>query len=260
MSESEAARHVVAIPLSPLAPHATLTAEVVTVLRARILSGYFQSGQQLVQAEVARQLGVSRGPVREALNQLMAEGLVREEPRKGTFVTRPEAEDVRDALDVRLALEMRAAQLVIARREPETVKALRGALDALVAAIKDGESSAIGAADLGFHETLCRMSGNRLLHSLFANQAKTVIVLLQVDELSYSSMPEALIAEHEALFDCIAKGDAARMQTLLTTHIEDARDRLLSQMHRGAGRVSSPGTGAAATVGGVPRDDSRATS
>lgn len=87
MSTRDAASPATSLP--PLSAPKSLTDEVVSVLRSHILSGHFQSGDQLVQAELARSLGVSRGPVREALNQLKAEGLVFDEPRRGTFVRRP---------------------------------------------------------------------------------------------------------------------------------------------------------------------------
>lgn len=220
----------VELPLSPLTPHKSLTDEVVAILRARILSGYFRSGEQLVQAEVARHLGVSRGPVREALNQLKAEGLVHEEPRRGTFVNRPEATDVRDAMDLRLALEIRAAHLVIDRQDPSAWADVEKALQTLVSAVHKEHPSGIGDADFAFHDALCRASGNKLLHSVFANQAKTVMVLVRVDELTYVSKPEILIEEHQTLFDCLKSGDKERMQKLLTEHIETVRDRIVSAM------------------------------
>ncbi|CAN3129608.1 Putative putative HTH-type transcriptional regulator in instable DNA locus [Mycobacterium sp. smrl_JER01] len=228
MSTRDAASPATSLP--PLSAPKSLTDEVVSVLRSHILSGHFQSGDQLVQAELARSLGVSRGPVREALNQLKAEGLVFDEPRRGTFVRRPAPKDVRDALDLRLALEVRAAHLVIERGDSTALQAIERALDALITAIGSGDLRAIGDRDLAFHDAICAASGNQVLYSVFTTQAKTVTVLLHVDELSYSFKPEELISEHRAIFDRIRTGDKIRVQELLTVHIEGVRDRLLAVM------------------------------
>lgn len=228
MSIRDAAGPATSLP--PLSAPKSLTDEVVSVLRSHILSGHFQSGDQLVQAELARSLGVSRGPVREALNQLKAEGLVFDEPRRGTFVRRPAPTDVRDALDLRLALEVRAAHLVIENADPEALASIERALEALLAAIASGDQRAIGDCDLAFHDAICAASGNKVLHSVFATQAKTVTVLLHVDELNYSFKPEDLIEEHREIFDRLKAGDKTRVQELLTVHIEGVRDRLLAVM------------------------------
>lgn len=227
-SNSEAA------PPAPSLPHLSapksLTDEVVSVLRAYILSGHFKSGDQLVQAELARSLGISRGPVREALNQLKAEGLVVDEPRKGTFVRRPAPTDVRDALDLRLALEVRAAHLVIDHGHPEDLRAIEKSVDALRDAIASGDQRAIGDCDLAFHDSICAASGNALLHSVFTTQAKTVTALLHVDELTYTLRLEELLLEHREIFDRLKAGDKLGVQHLLTVHIEGVRDRVLEVM------------------------------
>lgn len=227
--------------LAPLAPGRSLTEEVVEVLRARIVAGAFRSGEQLVQADIARSLGVSRGPVREALNQLKAEGLVRDEPRRGTFVTRPEPDDIRDALDLRLALEVRAAHLVMDRADPSALAPVEEALNRLATAVRGGSGS-VGGADLAFHEAICAASGNRLLHSVFVSQASRVCLLMQVDELSYRSKPEALVDEHEELLAGLRGHDPVRIQALLTEHIEGLRDRMLA-----TATVSGVGAGPGAT-------------
>ena len=109
----------------------TLSERSAELIRERILAGDFASGDRLVEAKIAEQLGISRGPLREALKQLAAEGLVREEPRRGTFVATPTADDVRDIYDLRAAIEGRATRLVIANGDPAALEALRRAVDGI---------------------------------------------------------------------------------------------------------------------------------
>src|SRR5256886_8463962 len=138
----------------------TLAEQIVELIRGRILSGDFVSGERLVETRLAADLGTSRGPIREALKQLAAEGLVREEPRRGTFVAAPTLEDARDLYDLRVAIEARAARLIIERGDPAAIATLRAALDELHEAVHASDLAQVTRADYGFHETLCRASGN----------------------------------------------------------------------------------------------------
>ena len=90
--------------LKPLRRAATLSDRTTELLRQRILAGDFGLGERLVEARIARQLQISRGPVREALRQLRAEGLVREEPRRGVFVVDLTLDDVREIYELRAAI------------------------------------------------------------------------------------------------------------------------------------------------------------
>src|ERR671927_1179987 len=96
--------------LQPLAPRATLADSTADALRERILAGLFGPGERLVEAEIARQLRISRGPVREALAKLREEALVRDEPRRGWFVSELTADDIREIYELRAAIEARGAQ------------------------------------------------------------------------------------------------------------------------------------------------------
>ena len=111
--------------LEPLSQTETLSGRTTELLRERILAGHFGMGERLVEASIARQLRISRGPVREALRQLRAEGLVREEPRRGSFVVDLTVDDIREIYDLRAAIEARAARLVITARDLGALDDLR---------------------------------------------------------------------------------------------------------------------------------------
>src|SRR5205085_9385750 len=96
------------------------------LMREQILTGGFRQGARLVEARIAQQLDVSRGPVREAFKPLRSEGLVKEEPRRGTFVVSLSAQDVQNVYGLRAAVEGRAARLLAQSRSP----AQRGGLSA----------------------------------------------------------------------------------------------------------------------------------
>src|SRR5919202_6810584 len=125
--------------LKPLRRAATLSDRTTELLRQRILAGDFGLGERLVEARIARQLQISRGPVREALRQLRAEGLVREEPRRGVFVVDLTVDDVREIYELRAAIEGRAARLVILARNFAALDQLRDILRQLKQAADDDD-------------------------------------------------------------------------------------------------------------------------
>jgi GntR family transcriptional regulator, gluconate operon transcriptional repressor len=215
--------------LRPLSSR-TLADRAAQLLRERILAGGLASGERLVEARIAQQLGISRGPLREALKQLAAEGLVREEPRRGTFVSTPTIETVREAYDLRAALEAKAARLVIANGDRAAVQSLRRAADRIDAASRQGDLQAMVRTDYEFHETLCLVSGNHRLLDAFVRNASVLRILLRLEgERFYHSLDE-VSQQHSELLAVVEAGDAARADAAVTEHLESARDRLMRHL------------------------------
>jgi DNA-binding GntR family transcriptional regulator len=208
----------------------TLAEQTVELIRNRILSGDFVSGERLVETRLATDLGISRGPIREALKQLAAEGLVREEPRRGSYVAAPTMEDVRDLYDLRVAIEARAARLVIERRDPGALETLREALGGIHEAARASDLPQLARADYAFHETICRVSGNRRLLDVFVRNASVMRLLVHLEEGQYFMSFEDVAHQHRELLDSIEAGDAQRTDALVAEHLEDARDRLLGYL------------------------------
>jgi GntR family transcriptional regulator of gluconate operon len=221
----------------------TLAERSAELIRERILAGDFASGDRLVEAKIAEQLGISRGPLREALKQLAAEGLVREEPRRGTFVATPTAEDVRDVYDLRVAIESRATRLVIARVDPAALEALRHAVEGIRAAAQAVDLKRLVRADYDFHETLCRVSGNRRLHEAFVRNASALRILLRLEEERFYGSFDEVWTQHRDLLDVVEAGDAPRAEAMVTEHLESARDRLLRHLTLDPGAKGDPATG-----------------
>ena len=208
----------------------TLAEQTAEALRSRILGGTFASGERLVETKLAKQLQVSRGPVREALKQLAAEGLVREEPRRGTFVAAPTQEDARDLYDLRTAIEARAARLIIENADPAAIDALRAAVGALADAVRASDLKALVRSDYEFHETLCRVSGNRRLHEVFVRNASVLRVLIHLEEERFYVSFDEVERQHREVLAGIEEGDASRAEALIVEHLEGARDRLLKHL------------------------------
>jgi len=208
----------------------TLAEQTAEAIRSRILGGTFTSGERLVETRLAKQLQVSRGPVREALKQLAAEGLVREEPRRGTFVAAPTEEDARDLYDLRTAIEARAARLIIENADPSAIDVLRAAIAKMSEAVRASDLKGLVRSDYEFHETLCRASGNRRLHEVFVRNAGVLRVLIHLEEERFYESFEQVERQHREVLAGIEAGDASLAEGLIVEHLEGARDRLLKHL------------------------------
>jgi DNA-binding GntR family transcriptional regulator len=152
----------VASALDPV-PKSTLRAQVAERLRAAILGGDIAPGAPLVETALSERFDVSRGPLREALRQLIEEGLVATVPYTGTHVTTLSVEDVREIYSMRTALETFAFEQVWEHRDARFRAELKRRNDVLIAAIDAGDDRACISAELDFHGLVYEASGHRLL-------------------------------------------------------------------------------------------------
>jgi DNA-binding GntR family transcriptional regulator len=219
-------------PLSPLPQPATLSESVAEVIRRQILDGSFGPGERLVEAELARQLRVSRGPVREALARLRAEGLAYEEPRRGSFVSELTEDDLREIYELRAALESRAARLIIQRGDEAALAELGRFLQGLRDAAAAGDHAGFADLDADFHEALCRLAGNVRLHRTFVNHASVLRTLLRLEVTTQYEALDGILAEHQSLWEEIRSRDVERAERACNAHLEQALERVLAM--RGA--------------------------
>jgi DNA-binding GntR family transcriptional regulator len=196
----------------PALARASLAETTAELLRERILTGTFPPGFRLVEADIARQLQTSRGPVREALAMLRAEGLVDEDPGRGAFVAVLDAREIEEIYEVRAALESAAARLVIARGDPADRRALEAALDEMRRAAAAGDRVALIDADLALHGTLCRVSGNQRLYRIWETQVGLLRALIRLETTRLVPAFEPLVDEHAHLVAEIGSGDPGRAE------------------------------------------------
>jgi GntR family transcriptional regulator, gluconate operon transcriptional repressor len=207
--------------LTPLEAPRSLAEDAADRIREEILSGGFRSGDHLVEAKIAEQLNTSRGPVREAFKLLRAEGLLSEEPRRGTFVVSLSADDVREIYELRAALEAAAGRLLARSGDDATHARIRELAERIDAASADGDAAAVSRADLAFHEGLCELSGNSRLLEVFTRYVPTLRALLRLDEHVLRSIQD-VPAQHAPLVDAIAAREEERAAHLLSEHSERA--------------------------------------
>lgn len=200
----------------------TLVESVAEAIRESILSGRFAPGARLVEAELARELHVSRGPIREALGLLAKDGIVVHEPRRGKFVQSLTPRLVDEAYSLRLLLEPFAVERVIANLDDAGRSRLQSALATIATAASAGDERALAAADVGFHNLIYELADHELLQRAWLENIAGKLRLMS--NITTRSLAELEDAErnHRRILEPILAGDAERAKRAIAQHIEDA--------------------------------------
>ena len=190
---------------------------VYDALAEMIASGSLKPGQHLVESELAEHLGVSRQPIREALQRLAVDGWVELRPAYGAYVHTPTTEEVDQLLGVRSVLGAYSAREAAQHATSERVARLRELQAAGMAALAAGDESALDAANADLHAYIVEMSGNSVLAELIAQVERRV--RWYYTPIARPRDKEAW-QEHDSLIQAIAAGDADLAERLMRAHAE----------------------------------------
>lgn len=190
-------------------------------LRDEIVDGVRAPGSRLVERELAAELGVSRVPVRDALRELVAEGLVTPRPRTWAVVREFTASDVADLHEVRSAFEVLAFRLAAQRRTRAGLERLRAVLDTELAAAAAGDAVRARRAAADFHSVVTSMAANELLAELERGLRSRLRRLLGQHE-----EPLLVAREHEHLYAAISARDVAAVEELIVEHLASSRTQV----------------------------------
>ena len=187
--------------LNPNGDRQSLAERVAGTLRDLFLSGELKPGQRLIETDIAEQLEVSRGPVRDALKALREEGIVHIEPRKGTFVAELCLEDLNDIYLLRGAIEGLGARFLAEGGTPEQIDQLESCLVSLRDSIHDLKKFAY--FDLHFHELLCQLTGHKWLYKQWLSMKSYIWLFIQSSqELDMPGDP-GMLDSHTEIFQAI---------------------------------------------------------
>ena len=211
--------------LEPIEQEST-PAIIARKLHDAIANGNFPSGSQLTEAGLAADLGVSRGPLREAMQRLTAEGLLVSHRNRGLFVVSMDDDDIRDMYIARTAVERAAIEQVIEHGDPAAVQALTDVVALMRRHIDDPNGEDMAEADMQFHQTLVEYARSQRLSRLHGTILVETKMCLRAMRGTYSSGKERT-DEHQALVDAIAAGDAKAADELMIEHMRDGLRRLL---------------------------------
>lgn len=218
-------------PTFKVETYRTLQELVYCSLREAILEGRLAPGQKLVADALARDLGVSRMPVREALARLQHDGFVKAVPHREAVVASFSARDVEEIYDIRLVLEAHAARLCAVRATPEHLTRLRELIAAAEEAVRRGDFETAKQHDNEFHHTLFAACGSRKLAQLLADLWDQCLYFrsLAATILRY---PERSLEHHRRILAALERRDPDAAEHWVRAHSQGARDVLLEDLRK----------------------------
>lgn len=191
---------------------------VFRALRNAIVHGEFEPGERLMEVTIANRLGVSRTPVREAIRMLELEGLVVMIPRRGAEVARITEKDLRDALEIRMALEELAVDLACRRITAEGKNKLKQACIRFREAISSKLVPSIVDADVRFHDVIFDATNNPRLISL-AQNLREQVYRYRVEYVKDFGYHDNLVSEHDDITNAILAGNIENARNIMRMHI-----------------------------------------
>ncbi|MCL4455685.1 MAG: GntR family transcriptional regulator [Deinococcus sp.] len=200
------------------------------VLREAISKGLLKAGEPLKGDDLARQLGVSRIPVREALRQLASEGLVTYYPNRGAVVAALTPEEIREIYQIRKALEAHALQESIRQLSPTILKKAKEALEASRRANDEAEW---GQLDIQFHEALYSLENRPRLAKMIDNLLNTVDRYWHIYGLNHKQR-RVFDREHKQILEACLQKNSKQAVALLQAHLDHAAAMLIRTIAGGA--------------------------
>jgi DNA-binding GntR family transcriptional regulator len=211
-------------------PRTNLNEQVYETLRQRVLRRDPGPGTKLSLHELATELGVSRSPVHHALTRLVSEGLLSVKARRGYYVTPVTPATVSDGYDVRLALELHAAERTVGSVDPARLGLFRTLMEESEAAISQEEWDAANAA---FHEFQVDLAGNAMLSHTY--RELWVNLIMQVVRGAGRESGEYVAHEHRAIVEAFEALDLLAAEQAIRAHIETGKRIALDAIDRAGG-------------------------
>ncbi len=202
--------------------------QAANMLRRAIISGEFPSGMRLIEDDLATRLGVSRGPVRDALRQLAVEGLI-EIAGRGAFV-RLGPHDIWELYSLRTVLEGFAIELAAHSFTDGDTVAVQAILDSMADAARAGRLEDFVVLDMAFHSAFFERAGHRRLLLSWQALSHSIGAMLAVTSTANPRV-DSILDEHQHILDGIKAHDVATAQEWLRIHLTDAR-AVIEQTYR----------------------------
>lgn len=209
----------------------TLSGELTSTLRDAIITGEIAQGTKLSETKMAKELDVSRGPLREAIRRLEGMNLIRHIPQQGARVVTLSRELILQIYDTREALESKAVALATTHMSSHEIDELHREIDAQSKQMRENSGAFVPAeSDYRFHEMLVRGSKNKIIERALLHELYNLIKMFRYqNEFANASSTNSLI-EHRQIVYAIEQRDPILAEVTMKRHIAHARDRIQRRM------------------------------
>lgn len=200
--------------------HGATVAHIVERLREDILAHRLAPGERLIESDLTSRFAVSRGPVREALRRLAAEGLIEHAPHRGAEVRRLSRSEMRELFQIRVELESLAARLAAEAADPSERARFAEEIQMIFAEAPRRAAVYLGE-NAAFHEAIMRLAGNRQLREL-SMRLHLPLIMAQVGDALTGEVLRTSVREHRAIAEAILARDPAAAAAAVRAHLERA--------------------------------------
>lgn len=204
----------------------SLTNVVQQEIERAILQGEYAPGSKLTEAALAEQMGVSRGPVREAFRMLEEAGLVRNEKNRGVFVRDIPIDEAVEIFDLRAAMDELVGRRLAEHITPAQMKEIKGLVDSMEKAVKAEDARQYHLLNLTFHDRLVEMAGNRKLTAIYRKLIKELSLFRRLNLADGWLLPISA-NEHRQIVKAIASGDADTAGRAMFDHAMESKVRTI---------------------------------
>ncbi len=202
---------------------------VFNTLRKAILRGDLKPNERLMELPLAKKLGVSRTPVREAIRKLELEGLVVMYPRRGAKVAQITVKSIRDVLEIRRVLEVLAVTKACRNITQEGIMQLRTALKQFKDVINSEDLTKVAEADVKFHDTIYNATNNPKLIGIL-NNLREQMYRYRMEYIKDKTSHIMLVKEHEELVNAIVNRDVKNATKIAEKHIDNQEEAVLNSI------------------------------
>ena len=203
-------------------------------LKSMAVAFELKPDERINESELAETLGASRTPLREALNRLVAEGLLTYQPRKGFFCRPLQPKAIFDLYEARLAIEKEAVRLACERADRADLEQLRASLETVRPGKRQHEVKDLVEFDERFHLAIARLSDNDELVRVLENINARIRFVRWIDMEDRRQMT---YGEHHAIVEAIGEGDADEAVGLMAGHVERRAEQISTVVREGYSRI-----------------------
>ncbi|HOV79035.1 MAG TPA: GntR family transcriptional regulator [Bacillota bacterium] len=202
-----------------------LRQDIKSYLQEAILNGELEPGKRIVETKIAKELGVSQAPVREAIRELELMGLIESKPFQGAFVKKLSRQDISDAYQVRAYLEGLAAREAVPKISAEQLQHMEELVQQMNKAARLKKMKEFVELDIAFHGLILDIAGNKLLKKMWkmVHLGQWTFITTSI---SKRSLPE-LAQRHELILDSFKNKDAKQAEAQMQQHIQDLLEEVL---------------------------------
>jgi DNA-binding GntR family transcriptional regulator len=208
----------------------SLTEEIAGELRQSILTGKLKPNTRLFEKELAEQLGVSRGPLREALRLLEGEGVIVSSTGRGSYVNSFSERKVAELYSIRIILEQEAARLAAKKADQEQLSALEQILHSMFQAAEDGDLNNVIDLDIQFHQKIWEIADHTYLQQILNGLSAQIRSYVALQTNLYEDLA-AGISNHKEILDSLMVRDGEGAANILRQHLDDAATVVIKFAH-----------------------------